>query len=807
MERFTPILTFLAYSVTAAISNNITPDSGFAPVIWPPIGIAIAGLMLETRKTLVAIFLASVIFNFRATEPSISANIPISLSETLAAFVGAHTLRNIPDFDWSFAQTDHVVKFLLKVVGPTSIITPMIGTPVLFVTHALHGETLWGNFSTWCLGNAIGIMIFTPFVLIISKTNIYSPFKKRLKEYVLLYVVALLTCSYLFLDFEPLAAWVPNVVRRIYLLFPIIIWCAVRFAPIGTSFLLQAIAAFATYGAINNSSVFLGTNTPETFSTVQLYLGFLVCSGLLVSAHVTQSNRNEVRFRSMFEMAGVPSVLIGSHGQFKLVNDQFCNMTGYTRSELLQKKFTDITHPDDIADNMQAFKRLMAGEQASIRIEKRYIVRNGDTIWSQIDAALINHCAPEELTSIAIIQDITTRKLAEIAADTARKDAEAANQAKSEFLAFMSHEIRTPLGVILGFAEILKDKAIDQHLRDEFAETIHRNAIELGSLIDDVLDLSKVEAGRVELAREVVNISELIRDIKTTFYLAAKNKTIDLDMTIDESAPNSIVSDHKVLRQILINIVGNSFKYTEKGRISLRVSQTRCVGSDIRMTMFTISDTGCGILESERAKIFKRYGQSTCPTASKAKSTGLGLVLSKHLAQLLGGDVELKESRPGEGSTFVVTVDSGNLPEEPIQKFALMEKPLKKRLDGLQILVAEDTPDQALLIKFLLTDAGASVTTVNNGAAAVEQTLNNSFDVVLMDMQMPILNGLDACRIIRRQGFSRPIIALTAQALKTDTGRSLAAGCDRHVSKPFTQDRLVKTIQETLQRENRADLI
>lgn len=805
MERITPLLTFLACCVTAAISNNITPERGFAAVIWPPIGISIAGLMIETRKTLFAIFLASLLFNFRTFEPYfLLYTLIISMVETLAALVGVSILKQIKNFDWSFGQTEHVIKFLLKVVIPSSVIAPIIGSPLLFKINELHKETFLQNFFTWWLGNALGVAIFTPFVLIISKDAIFASFKRNFPEYVLICSMTILACSYLFIDIDPIVDWMPQVVRRIYLLFPLIIWCAVRFAPVGTAILLQVIAAFATYGAVNNSAVFAGSNSPEAFNSVQLYLGFLSASGFLVTAHVTQSTRNEVRFRSMFEMAGAPSALVAKNGQFKLVNEQFCKMIGYTQEELLQKKFADITHPDDVNDNVRLFKSLMAGQTQNIHLEKRYISKNGDTIWCQIDAALINHSAPEDVTSIAIVQDITTRKIAELAAEKAKKDAEDSNRAKTEFLAFMSHEIRTPLGVILGFAEILRDKSLDQKLRDEFAETIHRNALELGALIDDVLDISKVEAGRVELNRDTIDLTDLIRDIKGTFSLQAEHKNILLELSIEDDVVTSIISDHKVLRQILVNVVGNAVKYTDKGHVILRVSQASAKDTNNSSTIFRITDTGCGISQDERCKIFTPFGQTKSPSTQKLQRTGLGLVLSKKLARLLGGDLELQESTPGQGSTFVVTIESGplnrkakNLPETTARKDNFKTS-TRNQLDGLEILVAEDTADQALLIKFLLTDAGASVELVNNGAGAVEKSLSSSFDLVLLDMQMPILDGFDTARILRRQGFKKPIIALTAQALKSDAERAIQSGCDRHLSKPFTQERLVHAIYELL---------
>jgi len=804
MERLTPLFTFLAYCATAAISNKVTTESGFAPVIWPPMGIAVAGLLLEKRFTLIAIFIGALIFNYRPSDPSFAFALPIAIAETAGAVTGAWSVRKIQNFDWTFGHTSDVWKFFIRTVLASALITPIIGTPMLVLFKSLHIESITQNFMTWWMGNALGILIFTPFALIVSKDALTKPFRNRFFEYFALLALVTLTCSYLFIDVKTTITLIPQVLRRIYLLFPLVLWGAIRFGPLGTSFLLLEVAALATYGASANSVVFSGNNTTETFNSMQLYIGFLAGSGYLVAAHVTESQRNESRFRSMFELGGVPSALVDSMGRFKLVNDQFCKMTGYSEDELKQIKFTDITHPEDAHDNLTAFQSMLAGKQKGVHLEKRYIVKGGDTIWAIVDATMINHSAPEDVTSIAIIQDITTRKLAELAAKKATQDAEDANKAKTEFLAFMSHEIRTPLGVILGFAEILRNKNISQNLRDEFAETIHRNALELGSLIDDVLDLSKVEAGRVELARNTVQISDLIRDLEGTFSLEAKNKNLVFNVTLDKDGPTSIISDHKILRQILVNIVGNAIKYTEKGRVAMRVGLQTIENAGLAMAVFTVSDTGCGISDNERDKLFHAFGQTTSKSIKRKQGTGLGLVLSKKLARLLGGDVELKESIPGQGSTFVVTVDAGPISKQiktvlqPEVKPIEMSATKTKRLDGTKILVAEDTPDQALLIKFLLADVGASVTVVNNGAGAVEKILSDKFDIILMDMQMPILDGFDATRLLRRQGFKKPIIALTAQAFKQDSYKALQAGCNRHLSKPFTQDRLVQAIEESL---------
>lgn len=804
MASLTPIFTFFACYITAIISGRITTASGFAPVIWPPLGIAIAGLVLETRKTLPLVFLAAALGSYHPTTHSMWLSLWVAACEAGSAFFGARTLKQLKTFDWTFSNTKSVWNFIIRTVIPASVITPIIGTSSLYLAGSLHGETITQNLVTWWLGHALGILIFTPFVLIVAKDDITSNFRGRKTEYVVLNLIGIIFCFYLFVDFQLFTGWMPHVFRRVYILFPVTLWAALRFGPVGISFLLLEIAAMATFGASRSSAVFISPNTPETYNSAQLYMGFLAVTGLLVAAHSTQSRRNELQFRSMFEMAGVPSTLVDTSGKFKLVNEQFCQMTGYTQAELATMTFSDITHPEDVEDNMQIFQRLVSRKERSVHFEKRYIIKNGDVIWVLVDATILNHHAHAETTCIAIIQDITSRKLATLASENAQKKAEDANLAKSEFLAFMSHEIRTPLGVILGFAELLKNEHLDQKLRFQFTNTIHRNAVELGSLIDDVLDLSKVEAGRLDIARDNVNVTELMRDIESTFSAATKIKGVELDVAIAEDVPSFIYSDHKRLRQILMNIVGNAVKFTEHGRIFIYVNREADTDSGGDYLRFTIRDTGLGITPIQAQRLFQPFIQSHVTNAKETGGTGLGLVLSRRLARLMGGDVMLTESKLNVGSTFVVKIEcymnnesSQAIPSD--KKTATEdENAALSRLDGLRILVAEDTPDQALLIKFLLSDLGARVEVTDNGATAVEKSLNNNFDVVFMDIQMPILDGLSATRLLRRQRFQKPIIAITAQALQEDRDKALAAGCNHHLAKPFTQERLLATVRDVL---------
>ena len=572
-KQIFPLLTAVAYLTTAFMAQKMSLDGVYAPVVWPPAGIAIAAIFLNGTNTIVYVSVAAFICNYLASGGEIFLAFVLSCANTIEGILGAQSLKRIHSFDYTFGNIQHVWSFLAITVTLATLTTPMIGVPILYATDDIATNQIFETFFTWWLAHALGALIFVPFILIVSRDALSLPFKNKQLEYGALVALTAVTCAYLFIDVGPFMLWMPTVFRRIYLLFPLIMWAAVRFGPMGLSFLLLGIAAMATFGASQSSTMFLGHHATETFNSAQLYLSILAGTGLLTASSITQSNRSELKFRSMFDMSGVPASLIDTNGYFKLVNEQFCKMTGFTKDELQEKTFDNITHPDDVKSSTETFRRLVAGQDKSFHVENRYVTKNGDTIWVIIDATLIQKTVGEDSLAIAIAQDITSRKLAEMLAESAKKSAEEANHAKTEFLAFMSHEIRTPLGVILGFAELLKNPSLDDTLRNDFTSTIHRNAIELGGLIDDMLDMSKVEAGRLDLVREVVDVQDLMRDMRDTFSLEAELKELELKITIDKNVPLEIRTDHKRLRQILVNIISNAIKYTSKGFVSVTVGK------------------------------------------------------------------------------------------------------------------------------------------------------------------------------------------------------------------------------------------
>lgn len=416
-----------------------------------------------------------------------------------------------------------------------------------------------------------------------------------------------------------------------------------------------------------------------------------------------------------------------------------------------------------------------------------------------------------------IMLDISEAKKVETDLRDAAVIADNANQAKSSFLANMSHEIRTPLGVIIGFADLLKGLESTPEERDSYLDTITRNGRELTRIIDEILDLSKIEAGRLDLEVMEFDLSEIIADVITSMRVKARDKNIVLTSESVGRIPERIVSDPGRLRQILVNIIGNAVKFTRKGRVDVKVSLVDR-GKDNALICFDVLDTGIGITADQASLLFQPFQQADASTTRKFGGTGLGLALSRKLALALGGDVKLTESVAELGSKFAITIDAGSPAADLLRadrKAANSEEqcsgpvrhvhPGYPDLQGTRVLLADDSPDNRLLVGHLLSRAGIEFDTVADGVEACERALETQYDVVLMDIQMPRLDGIDATKKLRESGYKGPVIALTAHAMREDLNRCLEAGCNACLSKPINTTKLFAALEKYMGTQTNAD--
>lgn len=438
----------------------------------------------------------------------------------------------------------------------------------------------------------------------------------------------------------------------------------------------------------------------------------------------------------------------------------------------------------------------------SFTYEIRILRHDGTARWHWLKACPERDVNDKIAGWIGTCTDIHDRKEAVGRLMDAHEQAEAASQAKTHFLANMSHEIRTPLNAILGFSELLLNPELTANEKIGSVSTIQRNGHQLLRIIDEVLDISKIEAGRLEIDQAQVDLWDLFNEAQNSLKLKALEKGLALDFTSKGALPRMIATDPVRLRQIISNLVGNALKFTNSGSVHVEVIWIGAPGLQDSKLRIEIADTGVGIEEKHREKLFNPFVQADTSTTRRFGGTGLGLALAKKLAIAMGGDVWLEKSVPLKGSLFVIEVGAAVKVGTPfIEGFqARAPGPLPANLgspsglSGLRVLLAEDAVDNQILLTRFLQMAGATVDLAVNGLEAFEKAMSTNPHVILMDIQMPVMDGYEAVAKLRGGGYTKPIIALTAHALREEREKSRRAGCNDHLTKPVDRRTLVESV-------------
>jgi PAS domain S-box-containing protein len=525
-------------------------------------------------------------------------------------------------------------------------------------------------------------------------------------------------------------------------------------------------------------------------------------SVVLVTRDVTRDRaeeaarrESEVRFRHAFEDAPIGMALVAPDGRWLRVNQSLCDIVGYDADTLAGLTFQDVTHPDDLQTDLALMREILAGARRTYQMEKRYFHRDGHIVWILLSVSLVRDDAGAPRYFVSQIQDITQQKCAAAELARARDAAEAANRAKSEFLANMSHEIRTPMNGIIGMTDLLADSGLEGEQR-ELVGVVQRSADALLAVINDILDFHKIEAGRFELCVEPFALPGLVADTVRLLGVRAREKGLAISCSVAPEVPETLIGDAGRVRQVLTNIVGNAIKFTDRGRVDVAVRLAEPLGGHA-MVEFAVTDTGIGIAADAQPRVFGAFEQADASMSRRFGGTGLGLSIASELVAMMAGRIWV-ESTPSIGSTFRFTARFDTTDAALAAAAQSPDAPQAAPPAPLSILVAEDHPVNQQLIRRLLEKQGHQVTLAHNGREAVEATAAHRFDLVLMDVQMPEMDGFQATAAIRareRTGGGRmPIVALTAHAMSGDAERCLAADMDAYVSKPVDRARLAAVI-------------
>ena len=509
--------------------------------------------------------------------------------------------------------------------------------------------------------------------------------------------------------------------------------------------------------------------------------------------------QSEEMFRIAFENANTGLCLVDISGGLMLVNEQLCEMLGFSKDELESKAVRDLVHPDDLKICQTFMQAAFAGEVSNVEFEQRYIHQLGTVVIGLVSSTLARDAQGNPLYFISHVLDITARKHAEEDLLRGKEQAEIANRAKSEFLANMSHEIRTPLNGLLGMMLLLENTKLNAR-QHEYAQMAIRSGNRLTHLLGDILDLSRIEAGHMPLSEKPFNLFETFAALTESFGPVCLEKCVPIHVDIAADVPEVVVGDEVRIRQVLFNLVGNAVKFTDTGEVQLKVWPLLPLPPHKVRLLFIVRDTGIGIPDDKINMICDQFTQVSSSFTRTHQGAGLGLSISKRLVAAMGGTLNFS-SLEAEGTTVCLMLPLGvpGQAEDPEQ--AAGEGVPDAPSGSLRILLVEDDFINRLGEEEMLLQMGHVVHTANHGGEALEAMRNNAFDCVLMDVQMDVMDGVEATRRIRADttgAWDRdiPVIAMTAYAMSGDRERFIEAGMDDYLSKPID----VKALAEILGR-------
>jgi len=505
--------------------------------------------------------------------------------------------------------------------------------------------------------------------------------------------------------------------------------------------------------------------------------------------------RQEEKYRNIIDNMQLGLVEMDLDHRVLYANQSYCQMVGYSAAELLgQHLHPLIIRPEDMPALRERLSERHRGITGSYELEVR--TKQGEAKWLFIGAAPLFDEAKQPVGTIGINLDITHQKALEQSLREAKQQAENSARAKELFLANMSHEIRTPMNAIMGMSQLLAKTPLASK-QSNYLHAITTSAQNLLVIINDILDLSKLDASKMAIERVGFNVARLCAQVEKTLLYKAEEKGLRLVIHVSPLIPDVVLGDPYRITQILLNLAGNSIKFTPKGEVTIECEVAGYLHGEV-IVAFVVRDTGIGIDPAYLEHIFQEFSQEDSSITRKFGGTGLGLSICRSLARLMGGEIYIEsEKNKGTVSHFSLFMPIGTVHDLPQRKSTNVELGRHPELHGKQVLLVEDNEYNRLLAKTFLTNAGLGVTEAVHGAEAVERVRRQAFDLILMDVQMPVMDGFEATDVMRQQlGLVTPIIALTASAINGEKQKCLAAGMNDYLTKPFYEEELLTLVHD-----------
>ncbi|MBD3276764.1 MAG: PAS domain S-box protein, partial [Candidatus Aegiribacteria sp.] len=517
-------------------------------------------------------------------------------------------------------------------------------------------------------------------------------------------------------------------------------------------------------------------------------------------------------FRTITDSTQEAIFMMNDLGAISFVNSAGCSMFGYAKHEMMQEDLHDLLAPSQYHEAFRkGFNRFVESGEGIVvgrTIEIEGKKRDG-TVFP-VELSITSTRLGGRWHAVGVIRDITERRRVEKEILQAREAAENASRTKSEFLANMSHEIRTPLNSIIGTTDLLQETDIDEEQK-KYLDMMQASSKSLLALINDILDISRIEAGKITLECIPFSVRKTMKRVMHTLSLRAEKKGLELVSRIEDEVPEYVEGDPNRLTQVIVNLVGNSIKFTESGEIVVHVKPLK---NDAKKTVlqFSVSDTGVGIPPAKLENIFNSFTQADPSVTRRYGGTGLGLAICRNLVNLMKGEITV-ESQLDQGSTFTFTAEfltsrkEQNMDEDTDEDQEDVTIPNSK---NLRILLVDDSPDNRFLIKAFLRKQPCLLMEAENGRQAVQKYQLKRWDLILMDMQMPVMDGYEATRRIRKleeeKGLQHtPIVALTAHTINTEVQKCLDSGCDVHLAKPVSKKGLIRLISTITREEEKGE--